>query len=212
MLYVGSGGPCGGLSKKVNPVLVLCHQTREQLLPHHSIVKHSYNFMAYSNCLGQNLYCWQVLGVTITTIKTEPSFSSTSIERGISSITAFTHIKDQMGSKTVLMRFALQLELPVLLEAQWLTPMDRARWGFTPRPSSQPCRSTWRPLTQSWERRWRTWYQAANCPPTGSPGSCRAPSWRRCWGTPPQFGSTRSPWLHYRTQAGTVSTWAGRRV
>lgn len=55
----------------------------------------------------------------------------------------------------------LQGELAVLLEAKWPTLMDRARWGFTPRPSSQPCRSTWLPLTLSWEGRWRTWYRAA---------------------------------------------------
>lgn len=52
----------------------------------------------------------------------------------------------------------------------------------------------------------------AECPLTGRPGSCRAPSWQRCWGTRPQSGSTRSPWLHYRIRAGTLSTWAGRRV
>lgn len=46
----------------------------------------------------------------------------------------------------------------------------------------------------------------AECPRTGSPGSCRAPSWRQCWGTRQQSGSTRSPWLHYRIRAGTLST------
>ncbi len=55
-------------------------------------------------------------------------------------------------------------------------------------------------------------YLPAECPRTGSPGSCRAPSWRQCWGTRPQSGSTRSPWLHYRIRAGTLSTWAGHRV
>lgn len=51
-------------------------------------------------------------------MKKEPSISLASVERGISSITALTHIKDQIGSKTALMRIVLQLELPVLLEAQ----------------------------------------------------------------------------------------------
>lgn len=154
------GGPCGGPQRK--STLFKCyHQTKEQLLFQDSLISHSYNFMTYPTHLGLNLNWWQVLRVTITTMKKEPSISLTSVERGISSITALTHIKDQIGSKTALMRIVLQLELPVLLEAQWLTLMDQARWGFTPRPSSQPCRSTWRPLTQSWERRWRTWYQAA---------------------------------------------------
>lgn len=52
----------------------------------------------------------------------------------------------------------------------------------------------------------------AECPLIGSPGSCGALSWRRCWRTRAQSGSTRSPWLLYRIQAGTRSTGVRHRV
>lgn len=52
----------------------------------------------------------------------------------------------------------------------------------------------------------------AEPPPTGSPGACRAPSWRPHWESQPPSGWTQSPWLPCRTPAGTESTWPGRRA
>lgn len=59
------------------------------------------------------------------------------------------------------MVLVLQRVLAVLLGGKWLTLMDRARWGSTPRLLSQPCRSTWHLRTPSSEGRWRTWSWSA---------------------------------------------------
>lgn len=71
-----------------------------------------------------------------------------------------------IGQKVVLYQrflcWILQWVLIALLEAKWLTLTDQATWGFTPRPSFQPCRSTWCPVIRSWEGHWRTWYCTAS--------------------------------------------------